>query len=76
MTKYIIEKKTKYPCGSKGVYYITKHFASPDIIGDLELKDAFLNWKEANAFMMEIIGRDYPYRDKGFEFEYEIKEID
>jgi len=76
MTKYIIEKKTKLPCGSEGVYYITKHFASPDKIGDLELEDAFLDKDKANAFMMEIMQYDYPYRKKGFKFEYEIKEID
>ena len=75
MTKYIIKKTTKYPCHKEGVYYMTRHFARPNEIGECERKDAFLDRNEAHAYMLEIINYDLPYRARGFEFDYEIVEV-
>lgn len=72
---YVIKKTTYYNDNPQGIYYITKHFSSPNSVSDSNKKDAFSTYDDANQYMLEIINRDYPYRRQGFKFYYEILEV-
>ena len=73
--KYIVKKTTYFKNQFQGFYYMTKVVSIPNNITDLTIKTAFDTYNEAHQYMIEVINRDYPFKKKGFKFEYEIVEV-
>lgn len=74
--KYIVLKKLWYNKEYKGCYYMTKIVSIYDELTDLVLKTAFYNYNEANDFLQDVANKDYPFKKKGFSFEYKILEVE
>ena len=55
---------------------MTKIVSICNELTDLVIKTAFYNYNEANDFMCDVASRDYPFKKKGFSFEYKILEVE
>ena len=74
--KYIVLKKIWYKKEYNGCYYMTSAVRIPDKMDDLVIKTAFYDYNKAHNFMLDVANRDYPYKKKGFKFEYDILEVE